>query len=127
MAILDSNGKLHLIDSDGKVVEVACIQFSEYYNKEDETTPAITVLEINNPVQFVTDTFYFLSNDDNERVLFNSIKTNEGTMPLIELYMNLMSRDIITFDVFLAEIVKQFFIGHLGYEIAEVVYSKYER
>ena len=127
MALIDNNGQVHLIDSDGKAVEVALIEFSEYYNKQDGTTPAITVLNIDNPVQYVTDTFYFLSYEDNERVLFNSIKTNETTMPLIELYMDLMSRDKITFEVFLAEVVKQFFIQHQGYEIPEVVYARYDK
>jgi hypothetical protein len=98
MALIDTNGQVHLIDSDGKVVEVARIEFSEYYNTQDGTTPAITVLEIKNPVQFVTDTFYLLSDEDSEKVLFNSIKTNETTMPLMELYVNLMSRDKITFE-----------------------------
>jgi len=127
MTLIDNNGTVHLINDDNKAVEVARIEFSEYYNKENGTTPGITALFIDNPVQYVTDTFYFLSDEDNERVLFNSIKTNEDTMPLIELYMNLMSRDKITFDTFLTEVVKQFFIENQGYELPEVVYSKYER
>lgn len=127
MALIDNNGKVHLIDTDGKAVEVARIDFSEYYNKQDGTTPAITVLSIDNPVQYVTDVFYFLSDEDNERILFNSINTNEETMPLIELYMNLMSRDKITFDEFLAQVVEQFFIKHQGYEIPEVIYSRYDK
>lgn len=127
MALIDNNGIVHLINDDGKAVEVARIEFSEYYNKQDGTTPAITALHIDNPTQYVTDVFYFLSDEETERVLFNSIKTNEDTMQLIELYMNLMSRDKITLNVFLAEVIKQFFIEHLGYQIPETVYSKYER
>lgn len=127
MALIDNNGKVHLLNDDGKAVEVASIEFAEYYNKENGTTPGITVLRIDNPVQYQTDVFYFLTDEDNEKVLFNSIKTNETTMPLIELYMKLMSREKITFDLFLAEVVKDFFIEHLGYDIPEVVYGQYER
>lgn len=127
MALIDNNGQVHLIDADGKAVEVARIEFAEYYNKQDGITPAITALHIDNPVQYITDTFYFLSNEDTERVLFNSIKTNETTMPLIELYMALMSRDKISIDVFLSEVVQNFFIKHQGYEIPEVVYARYDK
>jgi hypothetical protein len=119
MALLDNNGQVHLLNAEGQTVEVARIEFSEYYNKDEGTTPAITVLEINNPIQSVTDTFYFLSDDDSERVLFNAINTNEETMPLIELYMSLMSRDAITFEQLLAEVIENYFVKELNYKVSE--------
>jgi hypothetical protein len=119
MALLDNNGQVHLLNAEGQTVEVARIEFSEYYNKEEGTTPATTVLQIDNPTQSVTDTFYFLSDEDNERVLFNSIKTNEATMPLIELYMALMSRDAITFEELLAEVIENYFVKELDYKVPE--------
>ena len=76
MALIDNKGIVHLINDDGEAVEVARIEFSEYYNKQDGTTPAITALHIDNPTQYVTDVFYFLSDEDTERVLFNSTAVN---------------------------------------------------
>ena len=125
MSLIDNNGQVHLTNSKGQTIEVARISFAEYYNKEDGTTPGITALQITNPIQNVTDIFYFLSEEDTERVLFNSIKTNESTMPLIELYMQLMSRDKISFEEFLREVIQNYFISVLGYDIPEAVYSQY--
>jgi len=41
MALLDNNGQVHLLNAEGQTVEVARIEFSEYYNKDEGTTPAI--------------------------------------------------------------------------------------
>ncbi len=108
------SGSVWLNDKIGNTIEAIQLTISEYYNKEAGTTPQLFGLQIYNPVQKANDHFYFLKEEN--YLVFNSIKTDEETMPLIELYMQLMSKEQITCHEFLSEVLTQYFIKQ-GYSL----------
>ena len=125
MGLIDNKGIVYLNDSDGKAVEVARMKFGEYFDPIEATTPEITYIEIDNPVQFVTDVFYFKK--DEEGMVFNCLRTDETTMRLLEIYMTNIQDEHCTPEQLLTNVIQKFFLEKMGYQIPDVVFAKYER
>ena len=125
MGLIDNKGIVYLNDSDGKAVEVARMKFGEYFDPIEATTPEITYIEIDNPVQFVTDVFYFKK--DEEGMVFNCLRTDETTMRLLEIYMTNIQDEHCTPEQLLTNVIQKFFVELKGYQIPDVVFAKYER
>lgn len=116
MRILNTNGKIYLVNPIGEKVEVINIAFSEYYNPIG-TTPQQQQVNVINPNLNTIDSFYFLSEKDG--INYNAIQTNETALPLLELYMLLIPKKDLHLTKFISEVLSSYFIKE-GYKLLTI-------